>query len=270
MLRISIIAVLLSLVVSFSAHARIDIIPRKIVMDSRDRSAEVTILNLFDTPGTFRIDVVSQRQNEDGTYTVLEGPLSTDFDPTSAVRFSPRQFTLPPAGRQTVRISLRKPSDLPEGEYRFHVKALRFADEKPPSAQPQGMGISLKMNIGVAIPVIVRHGDLDGGAKIENTKLVRGARTETGKPQLHFDILRTGEQSTIGSLEAIWEPKGYSETDQIGYIDNMNVFTDIERRGVELPLKYVPQGSGSIRLRYIDNANSKTKGRVLDELLLDQ
>jgi P pilus assembly chaperone PapD len=261
--------IFVTLFTCFSAHARIDIIPRKVIMDSRDRSAEVTILNMFDVPGTFRVDVLNHRQNPDGTYTVLDAPLDVHFNPSTAVRFSPRQFTLPAAGRQTIRISLRKPSELPEGEYRFHLKVLRFSDEHTPTVD-QGMGIMMKMNVGVSIPVVVRHGDLSGGAKLENVKLVSAGKTESGKPELQMNVTRTGNQSSIGSLEAIWEPSGYSKTEQIGYIDNMNVFTDIPSRMAKLPLSYVPKGAGSIRLRYVDNANTGSKGTVLDELLLDR
>jgi P pilus assembly chaperone PapD len=261
--------ILVALFTSFSAHARIDIIPRKVVMDSRDRSAEVTILNMFDVPGTFRVDVLNHRQNPDGTYSVLDTPLNINFDPATAARFSPRQFTLPASGRQTIRISLRKPSDLPEGEYRFHLKVLRFSDEHTPVVN-QGMGVMMKMNVGVSIPIVIRHGDLSGGAKLENVKLVSAGKTETGKPELQMNVTRTGNQSSIGSLEAIWEPSGYSKTERIGYIDNMNVFTDIPSRMAKLPLSYVPKGDGAIRLRYVDNANTRSKGTVLDELLLDR
>ena len=96
------------------------------------------------------------------------------------------------------------------------------------------------------------------------------ANTETGQPEMHMTIARTGTQSTIGALEVIWEPQGSSETDRIGYIDNMNLFTDITKRYVYVPLRYVPQGPGAIRLRYVENGLLKTKGNVYDELLLEQ
>ncbi len=253
------------------AYARIDIIPRKIVMDSRDRSSEITILNMFNKEGTFRVDVMHHRQNEDGTYTILDTPLDVNFDTDKTVRFSPRQFTLPSQGRQKIRISLRKPAELAEGEYRFHVKVLRLADLDNASTVPVNQtGISMKMNVGVSIPVVVRHGNLESQAKMTKTRLVSGANTERGRPELHMTIERTGTQSTIGSLEALWEPDGHSESDRIGYIDNMNIFTDVERRHVQLPLKYVPKGAGVIRLRYVENGLEKTKGTVYDELLLEQ
>ena len=270
MKKIFFVCVIFSLLFSAQSYARVDIIPRKIVMDSRDRSAEITILNLFDKEGTFRIDVVYNRQNEDGTYTVIETPLSDDFDAGKIVRFSPRQFTLPSQGRQKIRLSLRKPADLPAGEYRFHVKALRFAELDGGTAPKQsGMGISMKMNVGVSIPVVVRHGDTQQAeAKITKPRLV--SLGESGRPELQMTIERTGQQSSIGSLGATWEPDGYDQVDRIGYIENMNIFPEISYRDVAVPLKYIPKGKGAIRLRYIDNATKSTTGTVLDELILDK
>ncbi len=271
--RLFVFSLLCLMLFPICAQARVDIIPRKIIMDTRDRSAELTVLNLFDTEGTFRVDVLSYRQNEDGTYKTLDVPLDINFDPNKVVRFSPRQFTLPSMGRQKIRVSLRKPSDLAEGEYRFHIKVLRFADLDAPSSSDEdnGMSISMKMNVGVAIPILVRHGGLSSTAQLKNVNLISDtSKTNTGKPELRMTIERNGNQSTIGFLEAIWKPDGYSETDRIGYIDNMNVFTDISQRQVSLPLKYIPQGAGSIHLRYVENGLSKTKGNVYDEVSLDQ
>ena len=264
---LSILSICLVLFPAF-AHARIDVIPRKIVMDARGHGAEITILNLFNEPGTFRVDLVSMRQNEDGSYTSLEAPLDENFDPEKIVRFSPRQFTLPADGRQKIRLSLRKPADLPDGEYRFHVKALRFANQSNEEPE-QGMRISMSMNVGVSIPVVVRHGELERSvARIECPRIIPVG--ESGKPELAATVKRIGDTSTIGSLEVLWEPAGYDEAERIGYIDNMNIFTDITQRYATLPLKYIPQGAGAIRLKYIDNGNDRTKGTVFDEVLIER
>ena len=83
---------LVPVMVTPMAQARIDITPQKIVIDSRQRGGEFTILNLFDVENTFRIDLLNLHQDENGVYTTLEGPLNPAFDPSKIVRFSPRQF----------------------------------------------------------------------------------------------------------------------------------------------------------------------------------
>ena len=241
MLRSLFTGLLLVIFFAQPALARIDIVPRKIVMDPRDRSAELTVLNLMGEPGTYRVDIVNFQQNTDGTYTTLESPLNQAFNPEEAVRFSPRQFSLPVQGRQKIRLSLRKPANLPEGEYRFHVQVMRLADARPSQAVEPGQGarLSVQMNMGVTIPVIVRHGGVAlATAKISNPRLVT-TNTESERPELQMTITRQGNASTIGSLEAFWVPAS-GEPESISYIDNMNIFTEVSQRQVSLPLKKFP------------------------------
>ena len=254
---------LLTLVIGFApiAEARIDILPRKIVIDSRERSGELTILNLFQEESTFRMSLLNYRQDENGTYETLETPLNSSFDPANVVRFSPRQFTLTRGGRQKVRLSVRKPADLPEGEYRFHIKALRLA--APPT---DGETVSVVANVGVAIPVVVRHGNVEGRASIQNMRLVDQTNTESGKPELHVDIERTGNGSTLGSLDVIWERSG-EQPQIIGQISNMNIFTEVSKRYVKIPLRTLPYGSGTVKVVY---KNDVKKGEIYDEATLQR
>jgi len=241
------------------AQARIDILPQKIVIGERDRSSELTVLNLSNTTGTFRIELVSFKQNEFGVYEALEAPLNENFNPESIVRLSPRQFTIEPGGRQKVRVSLRKPADLANGEYRFHIKAIRLLqDEELQSEDPEA--VSIVANIGVTIPAVVRHGKVSSDAILKNIQLVGPSQTKNNKPELRLEIERSGDASTLGAIEVFWEQGGKSE--QIGRIKNMNLFTDINRRYVGIPLSMMPSGEGKIHVRYIDDTN---KRNVFDE-----
>lgn len=247
------------------AQARIDIVPQKIIFDSRDRNAELTVLNLLDIGGLFRIELISFRQDENGIYQKLEQPLDLNFNPKDIVRISPRQFSIEPGGYQKVRLSLRKPSDLPAGEYRFHVKAIRLAQEdERRSGDPNG--VSVIANIGVTIPAIVRHGEVFSDATLENVQIISPRNTKSGKPEMQLMIERTGNASTIGALEVFWR-EGAGQVEQIGRIKNMNIFTDIDRRNVTIPLIKMPEGPGIVQVRYSDGIK---KGHVFDEIDLPQ
>lgn len=247
---------------SHSAEARLDIVPRKIVIENRERSGELTILNLTNEMSTFRMDILSYRQNEHGIYEELETPLSPVFNPESIVRFSPRQFTLKAGGRQKVRISLRKPANLPEGEYRFHIKALRLAQPSPDLEN----GVYMHANIGITIPVIVRHGKTDAQATISDVKLISAAKSEKGKPELHLQINRQGTESAVGKLEVLWKPANGQEK-KIGNMGHLNVFTDITKRLVKIPLSEMPYGNGIITVRYLKELD---EGALYDEVSLQR
>lgn len=250
--------------VSAQAHAsRVDILPRKIVIEDRTRSGDITLLNMGEKTIIVRVELLSYRQNPDGTYEHLDGPLNPAFVPENVVRFSPRQFTLPAGGRQKVRFSVQKPMDLPEGEYRFHVKATSFDEgefsvRRQPAAK--GSSIGIKTNVAVAIPVVVRQGQLTTGAKISNVSFVPAAQSGKNKPALKMDIARTGTAGVMGTLIAYGE--GGKE---IGRISNLNVFSEVQSRNVLLPLDEVP--AGKIRIQYVNDFDDKG---ILDELVLEK
>ncbi len=249
-----------------NAQARIDIVPQKIIIESRERGGELTILNLFDNKGTFRIELLNFQQDENGGYTELNTPLDPNFDPHKIVRFSPRQFSIARSGRQKVRLSLKKPADLPDGEYRFHVKALRFAQEKDKIKSANDKTVSVLINMGVTIPVIVRHGKVSATAKLGTPTIVEAVQTKSNKPELHLPITRSGNASTIGLLEVIWQPQG-GEARRIGRITNLNIFTEITTRYIKLPLYEMPYGQGKLLIRYTDTIN---KGKVFDEITVQR
>lgn len=258
------LAILLCFFAAEASAARIDMLPRKIVIEDRQRSSDLTLMNLGDKPSVVRMELVSYRQEPDGSYKKLEAPLNAAFDPATVVRFSPRQFTLPPGGRQKVRISIQKPANLPEGEYRFHIKATSFDEGDSIRRQPvKGSSMAIKTNLSVAIPVVVRNGALTSGAKLGNVSFVSAGEPGQKRPGLRLDITRTGAAGVLGTLTAYSEVGG--EMKEIGKANNLNVFSEVQTRTFVLPLNEVPQGA--IRLRYTDDFGNKG---LLDELVLQK
>lgn len=238
-----------------SADARITILPRKVVLEPRDRSGEITILNLFNEPSLYRISFIHYRQRPDGTYETLEAPLNPVFDPENIVRISPRQFQLPSEGRQKIRMSLRKPADLPDGEYRFHLLAQRYpVEDANGTAADRGVAINMQMNMGVSIPVVVRHGDLSARADIASAQYLLPSQSEHKTDALQVTVSRQGNASTVGNLSI------YSGEERLGYIDNFNIFTEINERTIEVPLTRDPRGQGPLRIVYQDDDD-----RIFDE-----
>ncbi len=253
------------------AAAKIDMLPRKVVVEGRERSGDITVLNLGTEPSTFRISLVNYSQNNQGAYTTLSGPLNPAFDPEKVVRLSPRQFTLPVGGRQKIRFTLRTPPDLPAGEYRFHIQTVELAQKPLNNGEelPKETKINMQMNLGVTIPVVFRNGDVAATGKITNVGFVGAAQAKEGKPALQMRIERKGTASLIGALKAMWEAPG-AEPVVVASIGNMNIFTDVEYRDVQLPLETgVPAGQGTLRLVYTD-ATPNAKGKVIDEVIVQR
>lgn len=246
-----------------AAEARVDILPHILVMEARDRSTEANVLNLSEELNRYELKIIHYRQDENGIYTTLDAPLSPLFDPDKIARISPKQFTLDERAKQKVRIAMRKPSDLPEGEYRFHLVATGYEVEDANKPAPDGeVAVSLKINLGVVIPVIVRHGDVSATGKLKDFKLLSGQQTESGKPELTFMATREGNASTLGRVEVAWAPEGEDYRD-IGFITNFNLFTEITQRKGAVPLDTFPSG-GSLRILYKDTHNET----IYDEIVI--
>lgn len=229
------------------------IAPTRIVLEGSRRVAEVLLVNVGDVRGTYRISLVDYSMDEQGSLTELaEGEGEKSASPI--VRFSPRQVTLEPSYSQTIRIQLRKPADLPPGEYRSHLlfrsvpaaEALEAAPEQP--ADSQGLTIRLTPVFGISIPLIVRHGQGTSAAALT------GARLESGeRPVLRIRIGRDGTRSVFGSLVVRHRPAGGGAEQVVGILDGVAVYPPLDYREIAIPLDpNISLGSGILTVTYSD------------------
>jgi len=242
-----------------TSHARVDLLPQKVIIEPRQRSGEITVLNVGETQGLYRVSTIAYRQNPDGSYVKLEEPLSPEFDPSKHIRISPSQFELPPKGRQKVRISVRRPADLPDGEYRFHLAATRYDTPQQEDEQDLdgNLSIAITMNLGVSIPVVVRNGEGSVEAQITDVEYLPpedpNDESDFGKVQVKFK--REGNFGALGRLEII------HEDEKIGTMSNMNIFSENDTRIARVPMRVDPRGLGNVQIIYKDDVN----GKIYDE-----
>lgn len=86
----------LTMIGAAQAGAKVDLDPKRIVLEGRARSAEVTLFNGGDKPGTYRILLKDVRMREDGSFEEVEA--KDALNPArDLIRFAPRQVTIPPA-----------------------------------------------------------------------------------------------------------------------------------------------------------------------------
>ena len=246
------------------AEARVDMVPHIVVMEPRERSDEVTILNLSDETREFTVKIIHYKQTlPKGTYEKLSEPLNPLFDPDKIVRFSPKTFTLGPDGQQKVRFSLRKPADLPDGEYRFHVLATSYATEIEKQPSSQDVAVVMSMNVGIAIPIVIRHGELTATGKLSDFELKAPSKENGNKPELHFLGTREGNSSTLGRISVEWSEDGRNFK-EIGFIRGFNIFTELNTRQGRVPLNMLPT-TGTLRVIY----NDEKTNTVYDEIIFD-
>lgn len=232
--------------------------PTRVVMEGRTRSAQVSLLNKGTDTAVYRISIINMQMSESGEYRRVEETGTAGGFADSLVRFAPRQVELQPGKSQTVRIILRKPPGLQEGEYRSHILFQAVPD--PQTGQSvemqttdEGMSIRLVVVPAITIPLIVRHGELSASASISDIVLSRGDAKNDGQPMVSFSINRSGARSLFGDVSITYRSADGREEFVIGQINQLAVYTPNSRRRISLPLRvpvHVTLSGGRLRVEY--------------------
>jgi len=228
--------------------------PTRVVFDGRTRTAQLTLLNKGSATATYRIAAVNMRMEEDGTVREIDKPDPGQNFATGLFRYSPRQVTLKPGAAQAIRILLRKPKNLTDGEYRSHMLFRGVPDKAGESIEQTGAGDGISVKLipiyGISIPIIIRHGKTAADISLSDLKL--SAKDEANPlPRLNFKINRQGNKSAFGDLVATYKSGGNDVV--IGQIMRLAIYTPNTDRNVEMRLR-VPDGvtlnGGKIHLTY--------------------
>jgi hypothetical protein len=230
--------------------------PTRIVFDGPKRTAEVALINQSDKTLTYRISFVRMRMLESGALQEITETAAEERFVDDLVRFTPRQVILEPKKTQVIRLQLRKPADLPEGEYRSHL-LFRVVPPLSPEAAPsaeeaKGISIQLIPVYGVSIPVIVRQGTLS--AKVQLTELVVQPATPTSPLAVKMQLQRSGTQSLFGDIEIEWVVPNQLPL-VVGRANGVAIYTPNASRqltvGLQVPKERALRG-GHLQVRYMD------------------
>lgn len=230
--------------------------PTRLVLNG-ESGGEVNLTNTGDDISTYRISLVLRRMDEQGRINAVDETTATGPEAAALemITYAPRKVVLGPHENQTVRIGVRLPPGLPDGEYRAHM--LFRAVPKVEAAENEagdaggGLKISLTPIYGVTIPVIVRHGDLSATARLEKANVVQ---TENG-PALSFDLVREGNRAIYGDIDVMHANSNTPVFSSKG----LAAYTEVGRRSVMLQLN--PQQAQAMQsgliVRYTERAGDK-------------
>lgn len=190
-------------------NAQLLIYPVRVAFDDTERSAEVNLTNTSDKTRTYRLEWRENRALPERGYATLSEEEAKNFPiASSMIRFSPRQVTLKPGERQLIKLNLRRPRGLPEGEYRSHLlfKAIANNDEETEVA---ATGTKINIQLSFSIPVTVQQGAYDAQVMFEKANIVY--KPSDGSRSVSLDLVRKGLHSASGDLSAYWTPNGGKE-----------------------------------------------------------
>jgi P pilus assembly chaperone PapD len=224
---------MLSLTIATPVQAAGDLLvaPTRVILDGK-RGTQVILNNTGVEETTYRISLEIKRMTEAGVLEDIEPGATNENEKAalSLVRYAPRRVTLPPNQPQSIRIGLNPAEALPDGEYRVHMLFRAIPKTKAVTEQTAAKDVKIELIplYGIAIPVIIRKGQLNATAAIANARL---GRDEDG-PVLLLDATRKGSRSVYGEFRVSKPGQSKPLVVQKG----IAIYPEIERRKVELQL----------------------------------
>lgn len=208
-----------------------------VLLNARERTAEVMLTNRGTAKAAYRIRFVEMDMNEKGE--VEERPKQPgELTASDLVRFTPKQIELAPNESQTLRLQMRKPADLPDGEYRSHLlfqSLPRVGETESPTAlKDDALSVSIKFQVSVSIPVVVRHGTTTMEGWLSDLQLLQ-PETPDSPPKLTLKLHRKGNRTLVGSFKIFFSPKGGPEI-LVGQNEAVAVYCNIEAVNCTLTL----------------------------------
>ncbi|QOY93889.1 molecular chaperone [Massilia sp. UMI-21] len=262
----------LLLALSWPARAELMLHPTRIVFEKNQRAAQVELINNGTKPASYRISLVNRRMNDAGQFEPADTPGEGERFADAMLRYSPRQVTLQPGTAQTVRIMLRKPADLADGEYRSHLLFDKLPElDASTSIESRGaqngqIGVMLNALVGASMPVIVRHGNIGATVKLAGLALQKDAAKN---PVLALRFEREGASSAYGDVSVSFTPRG-GKPSVLAQVGGIAVYTPNRVRQAALPLQ-LPKGmslvDGTLDVVYRDRPEAG--GRLLAQASLN-
>ncbi len=225
------------------AYADLTITPTRVIFEDGDRFSEVTLVNSTDRTNTYEIKWQYFRMVEGGgaAYESVDASV-TEFDLAQYMVYTPRRVTLAPGSKQKIRLALRRPAEVPPGEYRAHLTFSKVPDEGSDGNQEGRMSAVVKVNVGFSIPVIFQAGKADVQASIADVSFERNPGS--GRLEAFIKVDRSGGPYGVLGHLYVYNAKG----DVLGEVSNANIFPEVDSRTFRVPFVNEDLSGGSITI----------------------
>lgn len=260
-------AFLFTAILSQTASAGLEIHPKRIVMEDRDRAASLDLLNDGDETIRYQIFFEVKTISPEGKIIDVENPDESGPYAKDMIRYSPRRVDIPAGGQQTIRLAARRPKDLPDGEYISHLVFKEIPNKTPARDKESDLPetvlqLNIKPTLRIAIPIIVRKGQLSATADMSELELIDEGEFGSVAFQLH----RQGSASLYGAVE-IYEQVNGAVGERIGYGKGVAAYTSLDQRRVRIFLSQKPSDRATGLLVRFDEAGEFGGNNLVEKVL---
>lgn len=236
---------------SYAKKAEMILVPTRIVLGEGEKYATLTIKNSGDAVGQYKIDVIDMIMQEDGVVREIKPDEKPQYSGKSMVKISPKSTTIKPDQSQTVRILIKAPDNLEEGEYRSHIKVKLVNDNADDSDEIKDseVAIKIKTNISAIIPILYRQGKTIFKSSITDAELIEN--DDKSKSSISLYLHNEGNRSSMGDFKIYTVSNG--EEKEISNFNGVPVYRGIEKRKVIIPVETTEKTDlkhASLKIKY--------------------
>lgn len=246
-----------ALIIDFNPAQALKLTLKRIIFEGSKRAEFIIVINDKNEEETYRLGWRNFRMTEDGLTDITDTEEIPEGIKTAQdmVRFAPRRFTIPPRSSQQVRLILRRPGDLADGEYRSHLWIQPEAKveelkneiiEYNKTRKSKKAEVRLSMMTGATMPVIVRKGNLSAAVSVEKLTAVRD-KEDPRFIEVATTLLRDGDKSVYGDLEYVCNPD--SGPYILTLIRGLAIYTETNKKNYKVRAK--PQANESVPCRNV-------------------
>ena len=238
--------------------------PVRIVFEGRTRTAKVNVANTNPEPVRYRVSLVTMRKNDAGNLVEIEIENENERDKLtkSLIRFSPRCATILPGKRQVVKLMVRKPDNLPQGEYQTRLRFMPLADPVTSSGSQSeaasGLQFKIDLIVGVTIPVVIQHEKVDTTVSPQGLVLQKYAQVPSGLAAV-ITLSRSGHYSAFGDVIVSYLGVAGRDKKNIGQGEKIGIYIPDSHRTFAIPLQSLENldlNSGKLRVEFFHHLQS--------------
>lgn len=257
MKRLFSISIFLFVFVTIS-FAQVTIAPTNLFIDSRTKFGSYLVINGSSQAQEITVDFVFGYIDSDSAGNralIYEAPeKAQQYSAAEWVRAFPRNFTLQPGQRQTVRLRVQAPNDLQNGVYWSRIRTT--ATPLSPPVEDQGSD-AVTARVGFKLEQVTglyyKQGDVSTGITIND---IEANKKDNGLLEVLTKVSRTGNAPFLGSVYATLYN---SKNEEVGTskISTTIFFDDVIRH--EIDTSGLSSGNYKLQLRFESQRNDVPK-----------
>ena len=207
------------------ADALLFVAPTRVIVKDGQKTQVVSATNKSERIRKYKLSLIDQVMTENGTTEAVD---TFPYSAKRMIRFIPREITLQPGQRQLIRLLVRRPNTLEDGDYHTHLlfdeEVVTQETTDTDEANNNQFQIDMNTTFGLAVPVIIQQGNIDA------TLLLTGANLsihEQGGVEVLLNLARTGNSEATGHL-TVTTQNDNGETEKIATDRKVRIYREVD------------------------------------------